>query len=398
VKILLIHNKYQQPGGEDVVFEQERNLLEDSGHQVATYCRTNDDVQDSSLLQKIQLAKNTVSNEESRRQILQLLKRDRFDLVHVHNTFMMISPSIYAACREANVPVVQTLHNYRLLCPGANFYRDGHTCEDCMSEGLWEGVRHGCYRGSRAATATVAAMVKVHRRRGTWNTAIDRYIALSEFARRKFVEGGLPAEKISVKPNFVHPDPGERDDTTGGYAAYVGRLSSEKGPATLIGGWKLLGNKIPLVIVGDGPMRPGLEKEAQSAGLTDITFHGRVSRAEVQAVMKGARFVVIPSECYENFPMGMTEAFSCGVPVVASRLGALQELVAEGRTGLLFQAGSPQELAAKAEWAWNHPEQMAVMGKAARKEFDNRYTAKQNYTMLMDIYNRTIAAQREAYA
>lgn len=397
MKILLVHNKYQQPGGEDVVFEQERKLLESAGHQVVTHCRSNDEVNDSSIWQRVRLAKNTVSSAESRQQVLNLLRQHHFDVVHVHNTFMMISPSIYSACHEAGVPVVQTLHNYRLLCPAANFYRDGHTCEECTEHSVWRGVQHGCYRDSRAATATVAVMLTVHRQRGTWTESVDSYVALSEFARRKFIAGGLPADKISVKPNFVQPDPGERSNGGGVYAAYVGRLASEKGPGTMISAWKLLSKSVPLVVVGDGPLLEELQNQAREQGLTNINFRGRLSREQAQAVMKGASFVVIPSECYENFPMGMAESFACGVPVICSRLGALEELVSDGRTGLHFSSGSPQDLAAKVEWAWSNPESMRAMGKAARKEYETRYTAESNYPLLMDIYQRTIAA-REAYA
>jgi len=397
VKILLVHNRYQQPGGEDVVFEQERKLLESAGHQVVTHCRSNDEVNDSSIWQRVRLAKNTVSSAESRQQVLNLLRQHHFDVVHVHNTFMMISPSIYSACREAGVPVVQTLHNYRLLCPAANFYRDGHTCEECTEHSVWRGVQHGCYRDSRAATATVAVMLTVHRRRGTWTESVDSYVALSEFARRKFIAGGLPADKISVKPNFVQPDQGERSNGGGAYAAYVGRLASEKGPGTMISAWKLLSKSVPLVVVGDGPLLEELQNQAREYGLTNISFRGRLSREQAQAVMKGASFVVIPSECYENFPMGMAESFACGVPVICSRLGALEELMSDGRTGLHFTSGSPQDLAAKVEWAWSNSESMRAMGKAARKEYETRYTAERNYPLLMDIYERTIAA-REAHA
>jgi len=397
VKILLVHNKYQQPGGEDVVFEQERNLLENAGHRIATYCRNNSEIDDSSLVKRLQLAKNTVASAQSRGEILQLLGKEKFDVVHVHNTFMVISPTIYSACQRAGVPVVQTLHNYRLLCPAANFYRQGHTCEECPEHGVWRGVKHACYRDSRAATATVALMLMVHRSRHTWTEAVDSYVALSKFARRKFIDGGFPADRICVKPNFVQPDPGQRSNGGGNYAVYVGRLSAEKGPATLLAAWKLLGNRVPLVIVGDGPMYADLEKQAREHGLTSISFRGRLPRAEAQAVMRGARVLILPSECYENFPMGMAESFACGVPVICSRLGALEELVDDGRTGLHFTAGSSEDLAAKVNWAWANPERMREMGNQARREYENRYTAEKNYPLVMDVYSRAIAHQREAH-
>jgi glycosyltransferase involved in cell wall biosynthesis len=397
VKILLVHNKYQQPGGEDVVFEQERKLLEAAGHKVAVYCRTNDEISGYSAVQRLQLIKNTISSEASRREVLQLLRREEPHVVHIHNTFMMISPSVYPACREAGVPVVQTLHNYRLLCPAANFFRDGQVCEECQDHSLWRSVQHGCYRGSRPATATVALMLTVHRQRHTWRDGVDRFIALSEFARSKFIAGGLPGDRIGVKPNFVEPDPGERTNG-GGYAAFVGRLSEEKGLETLVAAWARLGNRIPLVLVGDGPVGDSIKKQAQERGITSIDFRGRLPRAEAQAIVKGSSFLVLPSECYENFPMGMVESFACGVPVICSRLGALQELVDDGRTGLHFTPGSPEELAGKVEWAWSHPERLREMGKEARRDFQLRYTAEKNYSMLMDIYKSVIAQPQEVTA
>ncbi len=397
MKILLVHNKYQQPGGEDVVFEQERKLLEAAGHDVAVYCRTNDEISGYSAVQRLQLIKNTISSETSRKEILQVLRREEPEVVHIHNTFMMISPSIYPACREAGVPVVQTLHNYRLLCPAANFFRDGHVCEECQDHSLWRSVQHGCYRESRAATATVALMLTVHRQRHTWQDGIDRFIALSQFARSKFIAGGLPGDRISVKPNFVEPDPGERANG-GGYAAFVGRLSEEKGLETLVAAWSKLGNRIPLVIVGEGPVGPVIKKQAQERGITSIDFRGRLPRAEAQAIVKGSSFLVLPSECYENFPMGMVESFACGVPVICSRLGALQELVDDERTGLHFTPGSPGELAEKVEWAWSHPERLREMGKEARRDFESRFTAEKNYSMLMDIYKSVIAQPQEVTA
>jgi len=398
VKILLVHNRYQQPGGEDVVFEQERQLLENAGHRVATYCRNNSEIDDSSLVKRLQLVKNTVANPQSRDEILQLLGKENFDLVHVHNTFMLISPVIYSACQQAGVPVVQTLHNYRLLCPAATFYRQGHACEECTQHGVWRGVQYGCYRDSRAATAAVALMLTVHRRRHTWTDCVDTYVALSKFARSKFVDGGLPADRIRVKPNFVQPDPGQRGNGSGTYAAYVGRLSPEKGLATMLSAWKLLGNRVPLVVVGDGPMYVGLQKQVREQGLTSISFRGRLPRAEAQAVVKDARFLILPSACHENFPMGMAESFACGVPVICSRLGALEELVDDGRTGLHFTVGSAEDLAAKVDWAWANPDRMREMGAQARREYETRYTAERNYPLLMDIYAGAIAHQRGAHA
>ena len=391
MKILLVHNTYQQPGGEDVVFSQERQLLERVGHQVLTCCRSNAEIADLSVLRRLALVKQMVWATDTRREIARLIRREKPHLVHVHNTFLMVSPSIYAACKEEHVPVVQTLHNYRLLCPAAIFYRDGHVCEECAEHNLWHGVFYGCYRESRAETAGVALMLEVHRLLRTWTKMVDAYVALTEFARQKFIAGGLPPERVFTKPNFVHPDPGERVDS-GQYALFVGRLSPEKGLDTLVAAWKLLGSRIPFMVVGGGPLSTGLAAEAAQHRLSNVSLRGRLTRAESCRAIKGARFLVLPSGCYENFPMTVVEAFACGVPVICSRLGAMEEIVADGRTGLHFTVGDAQDLTQKIEWAWTHPEQMAEMGKEARRQYEAKYTAEKNYSLLMDIYQRVTGA------
>jgi glycosyltransferase involved in cell wall biosynthesis len=396
MKVLLVHNYYQQPGGEDVVFEQERKLLENHGHQVVTYARTNNELLDYSCLQRLLLTKTAIWAGDAHREILDLARRERPDIAHVHNTFIQISPSVFAACHQSGVPVVQTLHNFRLICPAATFFRDGKVCEKCCESGLWQGVRHACYRGSFGATATVALMLAAHRRVRTWTDTVTGYIALSEFSKGKFVAAGLPAEKLHVKPNFVVPDagnPGTRA-ALGDFAVYVGRLSPEKGLKTLLDAWRQLRSPIPLRIVGDGPLRAELERKASRFNLSRVTFLGRQPREQTRSTIKRARLLVLPSECYENFPMTAVEAFSCGVPVVCARLGAMQEIVMDHKTGLHFTPGVPEELAEKIEWAWDHPESVQAMGKAARREYEEKYTAERNYTSLMAIYEQIIASAR----
>ena len=390
MKIILVHNTYQQPGGEDVVFEQERQLLSTSGHEVATYVRSNHENDSSSLIDRISLAKRTIWASDTRQEFAALLRRQRPDVVHVHNSFMRISPSIYSACREAGVPVVQTLHNYRLLCPAAILYRDGHVCEDCLEHGLRQGVRHGCYRDSRSATGAVALMLATHRRMRTWTRDVNCYITLTDFARQKFIAAGFPADKIFVKPNFVAQDPG-RGGERGSYALFVGRLSSEKGLATLFSAWEQLSPQIPLSIVGDGPMRAELEKQLASRNLPSICFRGRLPSERVASAIHGARFLIFPSEWYEGFPMTLAESFACGVPVICSRLGAMREIVEDGQTGLHFTPGDAEDLAKKVQWAWNHPEEIERMGEAARREYERKYTAEKNYPRLMEIYQEAIS-------
>lgn len=394
MRILLVHNRYQIPGGEEVVFEQERDLLERAGHQVLTYCRSNFEAESYTGLRRLSLVKNIAWSTETKDGLARLLREEKPDVVHVHNTFMMMSPSVFAACREAGIPVVQTLHNFRLFCPAANFLRDGKPCEECAQHSLLRGIGHGCYRDSKAATATVALMIQVQRQRAAF---ADRYIALSEFSRQKFIAHGISAEKIYVKPNFVYPDPGERSGE-GSRAVFVGRLSEEKGLDTLLGAWKQLNISIPLSIVGDGPLLTPLQKMSAELKLSGVTFHGRLGRRQAQEMIKSARFLLATSQCYENFPMGIVEAFACGVPVICSRLGGMQELIEDGRTGLHFTPGDAADLAEKVEWAWRNGEQMRSMGKEARQEYEGKYTADINYPQLLQIYRRAGVAEPAAVA
>jgi glycosyltransferase involved in cell wall biosynthesis len=390
MKILLVHNTYQQPGGEDVVFESEKRLLEQAGHQVISYVRSNKELGNASGLHAIAVVPRMVWSSETRREFSAILDKERPEIVHAHNTFMVISPSIYSACRERKIPVVQTLHNFRLLCPASSFYRDGKTCEECVEHGLLRSVQHGCYRNSRGASAGVALMIAVHRKLNTWRDSVTRFIALTEFAKEKFVASGFPADKLVVKPNFIDPDPSERVNS-GEYGLYVGRLSQSKGLNVLLNAWKQLGGQHALQIVGDGPERAALEAEAREWQLTGVTFRGQLSREDTLASVKNARFVVAPSMLCETFGMSIAEAFACGTPVICSRLGAMKEIVTDGGTGLHFSPGDAADLADKVAWAWNHPAELVQMGRAARGKYEREYTAKESYAQLMQIYEQAVA-------
>src|ERR1700733_2546032 len=387
---MLVHNRYQQPGGEDVVFRQERELLERAGHSVVTYHRSNWELDDSYIgIKQLALAGRTIWSHDTRAEFSEILRTAKPELIHIHNTFVVISPSIYAACQDAGIPVVQTLHNYRLFCPAATFFRNGKVCEECVEHTLWRSVQHACYRDSRSATAAVALMLEVHRRRKTWTRDVNCYIALTEFARQKCVQGGLPPEKICVKPNFAYPDPGLHK-CEGEYVMFAGRLAPKERIEILLKAWSLLKNRIPLVIIGDGAPRKELEAEAARRGLTGITFRGFLTHDETLEAMKRARMLVFSSSWYETFPLTIAEAFACGIPVVCSRIGAMQEMVEDNRTGLNFISGNAEDLAAKVDWAWNNKEQVRAMGHEARREYESKYTAEKNYLILMDIYRRAI--------
>lgn len=381
MKVLLVHNKYQQPGGEDEVFADEANLLKSYGHQVLRYSVHNDRVVD---MNPLALAGATLYNPSSHRELRSLVRQERPQIVHFHNTFPLVSPAGYYAVKAEGVPVVQTLHNYRLLCPNALFFRDGHVCEDCQGKFVpWPGVLHACYRGNRMASGAVAAMLTTHRMLRTWTQKVDIYVSLTEFAREKFVEGGVPAEKIMVKPNFVYPDPGSGEGG-GGYALFVGRLSPEKGIGTLLAAWQRLGEGIPLKIVGDGPLADLVARTAER--LPQVEWMGRRPLEEVYELMGKASIVVFPSEWYETFGRVAIEAFAKGAVVIAANIGAIAELVDHGRTGLHFRPGDPVDLAAQVEWVSAHPMDSASMRREARAEFEAKYTAERNYEMLMEIY------------
>jgi len=394
VKILVVHNPYQQLGGEDIVFQQECRLLRRNGHQVVTYCRSNDEIKSMGPLQKIALAPKTIWARDSREQLAKLLAAEKPDLVHVHNTFIMISPAAFSACYEAGIPVVHTLHNYRLMCPAGTFYRQGRVCEDCSTGGLWQGIRHACYHDSSAMTAVVASMIAVHRRLDTWTHPLHYYIALSEFARNKFVESGMPKERIFVKPNFVDPDPGPCDEKEN-YVAFVGRLSPEKRVSTLLNAWELCQSRFPLRIIGGGPQLGELKEVAREKKLDGVEFMGQMPRNQAVSTIRKARFLIFSSEWYENFPVTIVEAFASATPVVCSRLGAMQEIVSDGRTGLHFEPGNAQDLAQKMDWAWGHASEMTAMGQAARTEYEARYACDRNYLQLIDIYNRVLGKNSE---
>ena len=386
VKILLIHNEYQQPVGEDQVFAAEANLLEDHGHEILRYSVHNDQI---ARMNPVSLAGTTVWSRSSYRELKALVRREQPDIAHFHNTFPLISPAGYYAAKAGNVPVVQTLHNYRLICPNALFFRDGHVCEDCLGKTPpWPGVLHACYRGSRQASGAVAAMLTAHRLLRTWTRMVDVYIALNEFARGKFVQGGLPAEKIIVKPN-TYPDPGQHE-TVRNNALFVGRLSVEKGIDVLLEAWERLGDRMKLTIVGEGPMADVVAERTRR--LENVEWLGRRPKEEVLELMKRAGMLVFPSVWYEGFPMTIVEAYGVGLPIVASNLGSLATLVEPGRTGLLFRPNDPGDLAAKVRWALDHPNELDNMRRGARKEFEAKYTAEQNYGRLLGVYR--VASER----
>lgn len=387
MRILSIHNKYQIRGGEDESSLSEQRLLREMGHHVDVYEEHNDRVGEIGM---VPMALRTIWSQESYNIVKQKLSSLKYDVVHIQNFFPLISPSVYYAAKSEGVPVVQTLRNYRLLCPNGLFFRDGQVCEDCMGKNIpFPGVLQACYRESRPASGAVATMLTVHRGMGTWSKMVDFYISLTEFARQKFIEGGLPAEKILVKSNFINPNP-QIGKGAGGYALFVGRLSVEKGLDTLLAAWEQLSEKIPLKIVGDGPLAPKVESAAKR--LPSVEWLGRRPMSEVHQLMGEAAFLVFPSKWYETFGRVAVEAFAKGTPVVAANIGAIAELVDSGRTGVHFRPGDATDLAVKVNWLLANPDKLTQMREKARMEFEDNYTAEKNYQKLMEIYQKVLTS------
>lgn len=380
-RVLVVHNRYLQRGGEDSVVDAEVRLLREHGHAVELFERSNEALSTSPLA----MAKDLVWNAAIGRELANALARFRPDVVHVHNTFPLMSPAIYWVAADARIPVVQTLHNFRLMCLNALFLREGKVCEDCMGQVPWRGVTRACYRGSRAASAALAGMLTIHRGLGTYRNKVARYIALNAFCRGKFIEGGLPAERVVVKPNFVDFASPQLVPRAG--LLFVGRLSAEKGLATLAQAMAQL-RGVLVRVAGDGPESSLLD------GVAGVTRLGSLSGETVRQEMSRATALVVPSIWYETFGLVVIEAFACGTPVIVSRIGALAELVRDGETGLLFEPGNPRDLADKITWAQAHPEQMAEMGRTARAQYEAEFSAKVNYQRLMEIYAGVLAERQ----
>jgi len=390
MRILLVHNYYRQPGGEDTVFEADKSLLERFGHNVGTYVEHSGAIEASSVAQKASLSLQAVWSLKSYRRMIRAMERHRPEVVHFHNTFPLISPSAYYACRSRSIAVVQTIHNYRLLCTNGLLFRNGRVCVDCLGKWFtWRGIAHACYHDSRTESAVVTAMLGLHKLFRTWHTLVDRYIALTEFAKTKLIEGGLPALKIVVKPNFLEP-PMIRQENSGNFALFAGRLSPEKGVSTMLRAWRRLLH-VKLKIVGGGPLIEQVRSEAATHLGISAEVLGPLPHPEVLRLLAQARLLVFPSEGLETFGMILLESMAYGIPVVASRVAAIPELIKDGFSGLIFDPADERDLELKVRWAWEHPEAMAAMGRNALDEYERRYTPEPNHEMLMEIYKNAIS-------
>ncbi len=389
MRVAIAHNRYQQAGGEDKVVAAEAAMLRRRGHEVEMLGFDNEAIVGAPGM-AFAAAKSFFS-PTAYKQVGTSLASFRPDVLHVHNFLPTLSPAVFFAAEKAGVPVVQTLHNYRLICANAQLFRDGHTCELCLEKrSFLPGVRRACYRGSRAGSAVVGGTVALHAGLGTWDRRVTRYIALSHFAAQKLGTFRIPAAKIRIKPNFV-PDAGTGEGA-GGYALFVGRLSREKGLDTLLAADCLGELAMPALIVGDGPMREAVERACARVG-SRLVYLGPKAESEVRVLMEGAVVLLVPSLWYEGFPMVMVEALSLGLPVVASRIGGLPEIVEDNVSGLLSPAGDAQGLLDCLKLLQRmEATQMRAMRNAARSRYLEFYGEEANYAKLVEIYAEAIAA------
>ena len=397
--VLIIHNEYRIAGGEDTVAANEEKLLAEHGHRVIVYKRSNKELDNYTGIKKLLLPFTSVFSLRSYREVKKLIEDNYVDVVHVHNTLTLVSPSVYYAAFRCNVPVVQTMHNFRLLCPGGSFFMEdegnGHICEQCVSKGLSCAVRNSCYRHSKAQTIVSAAVLKIHRMLGTYKKI--NFICLTEFNRYKLLMLNNGRKKIInparvyVKPNFTYDlaeTMGKLSDThgsiSGRYYVYVGRLEKLKGTELLVDAFAKLPDR-KLVIMGNGPLEEILKKRIADNGYKNIVMAGRVTGEDYVKFLGGAQAVISSSQCYETFGMSIAESYSLSVPAIAGDIGNIGDIVKEGVTGIHFQYDSPDALIG----AVKRFETMNRDGLAAnaRRYYEDNLTPQSNYGRLKEIYD-----------
>lgn len=384
MKILVCHNYYQNRGGEDQIFEDETALLEAHGHQVIRYAKNNDAIDSMSMAS---VAGKTFWNRETVKEINQIIDDQSPDLVHVINSFPLISPAIFHTCKKAGLPTVCTIQNYRYFCAHSMCHRDGKACESCLGKIPWRAVRYRCYRNSVAGSAVVASMQMFHRMLRTWQNSIDVICVASEFSRSRLLQAGFRDQQMITKPNFTSIDPGKRSGG-GDYAVFVGRLAAEKGVHSLLSAWKQLPENIPLKILGDGPLRPAVEAAARDN--RNVEFLGHRSMDEVYRWVGEAACMVFTSTGYESLSKTLIEAMAVGTPVIGADVASIPEIVETGRTGFLFEGGNAGDLASKVSSFFAGRDTWQDLRVNCRQRFEQRYTAAANYNATMTMYDEAI--------
>ena len=416
-KILIVHNYYQIPGGEDTVVKNEKKLLEAAGHQVVLYARNNAELKNCSKWRKLLLPFTAIYSFRTVREVKKLIRENGIDLVHVHNTLTMVSPSVYYAAFQCKVPVIQTLHNFRMLCPQGSLFRENTVCEQCIHGGLKCAIRHSCYRDSKAQTIVSAAILWVHRRLGTYRKI--NYICLTEFNKEKILQlnaGGkkiIDPERIYIKPNFTYQagledtqtavqesnqirgDVQESNQTKGdvqagahaGYFMYAGRLEALKGVDLLVEAFAQMPEE-QLVVVGDGPMAEQLNSYVEEQQCRNITFTGRLQGSDYIEQLRHAKALVVTSQCYETFGMTIAEGFAYGVPAIVGDIGNIKSMVTDGVNGIRFAYNSKEALAEAVERFYS--KDLTMLQKNARAYYEKHLKPEANYRILSEIYNSVL--------
>jgi len=388
MKILQVHNFYRTRGGECSVVEAEKRLLETYGHTVVQFLADSSTLGEMTLSKKASAFVQIPYNFQIARRLENYVSEHKPDIAHVHNVFPMLSPAVYVALKRNFVPVVQTIHNFRFLCPNGLFYVNGRVCEACQERGYWEAVRNRCMHGSMVTSALYAAAVAWGWHNGAFRFCIDRYIALNVFVAGKLIAAGVPKEKIRICGNFVR-DFAEAPAAKQRYALYLGRLSSEKGLSTLLAAARSV-PELPLKVAGTGPLELDLRRAVGEPGMSHVEVVGHVAGETKRRLIAEALCTVMPSECYENFPLSAAESLALGTPVIASRMGGLLELIEHGRTGLLFPAGDVGALAEclrKMSRSASSTYEMAANALLTARE---RFSPQCHLDQLLDIYSDAV--------
>ena len=391
MKILFIHNTYQQRGGEDVIFENESELMESHGHSVERLLFDNHQIKTS--LDKFLTGVKSLYNFESAKLVEAVIKNFSPDLIHVHNLFPIASPAILYVADKYKIPVVLSIHNYRLICPSATLLHNGKIYEKSIHSIFpLDAIVKGVYRGSKIQTASAVLMTGTHKLLGTWKNKVTRYIVMSQFAKNKFLDSSLNVaeEKWSIKPNFS-PDMGVGDTARENSFLFIGRLTAEKGIETLLEAARITGFK--LEILGDGPMREVVENYASQH--QNIVYAGFKQKQEIIQALKKCKALLFPSVWYEGFPMTILEAFSVGTPVISSKLGAMVEMIEDQVNGLHVKPGDVEDLVEKMRLLTTQPDLARILGKNARCTYEDKYAPEKNYEQLLAIYVQVIEAKKQ---
>jgi glycosyltransferase involved in cell wall biosynthesis len=384
VHILQVHNSYRQRGGEDTVVAVDAQLLRSAGHAVTQYIVPNP-VRSIETGMRLGLSLwNPAAGRRFRRQ----LEVAKPDIVHIHNTWFSITPSAAYEARRVGTPVVMTLHNYRLSCANGQFFRDGIQCTDCLTGSALNGLLHRCYQDSFAASAFAAANMGIHRQLGTWTRNVDLFLCLTEFAKSRFAEAGIPEGKLRVRHNCV-ADPGERTvPASKSYqVAYIGRLASEKGVRVLLEAWRLARMAdCELLVIGDGPEREALE----AMRVPGVRFTGPMEHQAVLETLRSVRSLVFPSLWFEGEPMIVVEALATGTPVLASDLGGIPELLGHGSAGWLTRAGDVDAWRRSLRNLRDHAD-VDMKSGAARDIYLKRHTTLEGLQGLVGSYESLVS-------